>query len=205
MTIPIDTKLNISKQELTVIKKTNFFLHKHSVTKKIFLLFLGLQELIKKSPVHRSFSFTQEVDILNGKISKGENYYLFPWIVLDYPKYFNVRGVFAFRTKFWWGNFFSFTLHLSGNLLNLYRKNILKNIHFLYKKKIFFCVNNEEWEHHFEETNYLLIDKWNEQELRKKITTAKFIKLSRKIKIDEWKKVPHFGKETYEIFLQTLL
>ena len=59
------------------------------------------------------------------KISKGENYKGLPWLVLDYPRYFNKEDIFAIRTLFWWGNFFSITLHISGKYKMRYEKKII--------------------------------------------------------------------------------
>ena len=50
------------------------------------------------------------------KIAKGENYLQLPYVLLDYPRCFDKENIFAIRTMFWWGNFFSITLHLSGSI-----------------------------------------------------------------------------------------
>ena len=48
------------------------------------------------------------------KISKGENYKDLPYVMLDYPRCFQKEKTIAIRTFFWWGNFFSINLQLSG-------------------------------------------------------------------------------------------
>jgi hypothetical protein len=49
------------------------------------------------------------------KISRGEKYAHMPWVMLDYPRWFEpATGHFAVRSFFWWGHFFSLRLQLSG-------------------------------------------------------------------------------------------
>ncbi len=38
--------------------------------------------------------------------------------MLDYPRAFGRDSIFACRTFFWWGRFFSLTLHLAGRSWN---------------------------------------------------------------------------------------
>lgn len=51
-----------------------------------------------------------------GKISKGENLLGLPYLILDYPRFKQGEELLLFRTMFWWGKYFSVTLHLQGNL-----------------------------------------------------------------------------------------
>jgi hypothetical protein len=77
-------------------------------------MFGGINEMMKKELASFDHLFG-DIQCLNGKISRGENYQLLPYIILDYPSYFSRNNIFAVRTMFWWGNFFSITLHLSGD------------------------------------------------------------------------------------------
>ena len=54
------------------------------------------------------------------KISRGEQYQGFPYVILDYPRIFSSADVFAIRCFFWWGHFFSITLHLKGKYATQY-------------------------------------------------------------------------------------
>jgi len=54
------------------------------------------------------------------RISKGENYKGLPWVVLDYPRCFGRDDVLAVRTLFWWGHYFSVTLHLKGSYKEMF-------------------------------------------------------------------------------------
>lgn len=62
-------------------------------------------------------AFPNETAVLP-KISKGEQYRGLPWVMLDYPRYFDPKnGHLALRVMFWWGNYFLVQLHVSGNYL----------------------------------------------------------------------------------------
>lgn len=91
------------------------------------------------------------------KISKGENYGGLPYLVLDYPRRFDSLNIFAVRTMFWWGHQFSSTLHLAGD----YKKELAPKIEAAYahlcSAHYYICVNEDPWQHHFEEENYLPI------------------------------------------------
>lgn len=199
-----DTKISFSNEELSAIQNERFFILKNKITQKIYKQFAELIEEIKKSSIHQSFQFPPEVNISNGKISKGENYLLLPYIMLDFPKYFGNDGVFAFRTMFWWGKFFSFTFHLSGEYFENYRKNILSNFHLLSNQQVYFCIHSEEWKHDFEKENYFLIAEKNETQVKKILEKKSFIKLSRKIDLDKWNELNSVGVKSYELFLNVL-
>ena len=139
-----------------------------------------------------------------GKISKGENYQQLPFVVLDYPKLFTDKSVFSFRTMFWWGNFFSITLHLGGRALENYRHNLIKNIDSLKNTGIYICTNSTPWEYHYKKDNYVLIDEMENASLHEILENKDFIKLSRKIGLTEFKGVVEFCRESFSSFLTVL-
>ncbi|MEI9808974.1 MAG: hypothetical protein WDO16_14545 [Bacteroidota bacterium] len=81
-----------------------------------------------------------EVIKISPKISKGENYKGLPYLVLDYPRYFEKDNHFAVRSMFWWGNFFSSTLHLSGIYKKKYTSAIEASFTQLQENDFFICV-----------------------------------------------------------------
>ena len=93
------------------------------------------------------------------KISKGENYKGLPYLVLDYPRYFGKDDHFAIRSMFWWGNFFSITLHLSGIYKKMYENKIEASFTLLKEESFFIGISDDQWEHHFETSNYLPLEK----------------------------------------------
>ena len=134
------------------------------------------------------------------KISRGENYRDLPYMVLDYPARFSKKDIFAYRTMFWWGNFFSCTLHLQGKSLLTYRSKILLNIDQLEKHAYYLCISDSPWQYHYGADNYkqLTISDSNF------IETSRFLKLSKKIKLDEWASLPEFSVSCLSNFLKIL-
>jgi hypothetical protein len=117
------TKVTLSAGELAIASDRDIILTKRKVMESASQLFSGQIPFI-------SNAFPQQVKeellgIVHPKISKGENYKGFPYVIMDYPALFSKDNVFALRTMFWWGNFFSITLHLSGNIRNNIRKLLL--------------------------------------------------------------------------------
>ena len=200
------TNLDFSLRELKTLKEQEFFRVKHDLTIKISELFNQLKQVIKEDTKHIKFTYPKKVDIISGKISKGERYNQLPYINLDFPKYFSKEDVFVFRSMFWWGNFFSFTIHLQGKLLDRYRIVLKSNLKLLRNKDIYFCVNASPWNYTFKPSNYKLIDKISERELKDLIASRPFIKLSRRTLINQRsaKKIIAIGLKTYTLFLRTI-
>lgn len=183
--------------ELETLHNTDFFSVKTSATKKIEHLFTVVYNEIKNVIEKENLSFPKEVDVQEGKLFRGENYLSLPYLMLDYPKHFSKESVFTFRTMFWWGNFFSCTLHVQGKALDKYRNALIKNLSSLRKKNIYICINNNPWQYHYKKENYLPVDKLPDTELKKLLLEKEFIKLSRKISIKDYKKISKFARESF--------
>jgi len=203
-----DTKLSFSSEEMDVMRDSGFFVLKHEVTQKILKLFGGLEiEIMKKISEYPFLSFPELHIKEKGKIFRGENYRLLPYVLLDCPRVFTTETVFSFRSMFWWGNEFSFTLHLQGKALDMFRENIRRNISMLEKQGFFFCLNDTPWEYSFEKENYNLLDEMVERDsagLNKLIDDKSFLKLSRKIELSKYKEANQFGIETFEKLMDIL-
>lgn len=203
-----DTKLTLRDEELEAIMNSRFFLVKRDVTEKIFDLFGILEKELKEKSAGYSFIVSGELETMEkGKIFRGENYRFMPYVLLDYPRVFTTENVFAFRSMFLWGNEFSFTLHLQGKALELFRKKMIQHLSLLQGKFFFFCVNDSPWEYSFEEKNYKKFDdlySQNQDELEEKIRTQSFIKFSRQLKLTEYEQAITYGLETFELLMNVL-
>ncbi len=146
------------------------------------------------------FSFPEGINLTTGKISRGENYINLPYMVLDYPAYFKTADIFAFRTMFWWGNFFSSTLHLEGNSLVKARKKLSNNLNKLTGKQVYICTGETAWQYHYGKDNYELLT----QDHYGLINKCGFLKLSRKINIKDWQYLSEFSKDFLELLLNYL-
>jgi hypothetical protein len=200
-----DSKFTLSAQELQLAGDQSFFLQKKIITQKIIAVLHELNheiELIKS--VHAA-SLPRDVLKISGKISKGENYLGLPYIVSDNPRVFSKQDIFAYRSMFWWGNYFSFTLHLSGKFMDDYRQNFLNRFHQLQKKNYLICIHSEQWIHHLEKENYQPLDGFTKKQLANLLNENKFLKLSRKLSLKQFKNTVNFGAETFGDYLAALV
>lgn len=178
--------MQFDDRELQFIKDEEFLLTKNAIIGKIH----SLLELTKKE-IHSSLSnyhliSPEKKEFKTGKISRGENYRGLPYLVLDYPAVYSKKDIFAFRTMFWWGNFFSTSLHLQGRFLECYRSMLAAQVQRLARDQFYFCIGESPWEYHYGEDNYRLLSE-NDQPL---IDKKEFLKLSKKYNLDEWENLP---------------
>jgi hypothetical protein len=185
------TKIQLSPQETELVTNTEWILAKHRILKKVYAMLGDINELIKTEAEPFNYLFPGNIKNPNGKISKGENYLQLPYVILDYPAFFERENIFAIRTMFWWGNFFSVTLHLSG----IFKEQLLnknpKVFSLLQKNNFFICVNDDEWEHHYEKDNYVDSVAITLQQF-KKINQKNFLKISKKITLSQWNETNDF-------------
>jgi hypothetical protein len=179
-----NSKLILSDEELQLVNNSGWILTKRVIIDKVYGLFGDLSEHIKRSL--EISGLPAEVKGSSAKISKGENYLQLPYVMLDHPRCFDANDVFAIRTMFWWGNFFSITLQLSGTYKTMFTDPILADTEILAKHKFFICVNEDQWQHHFEENNYREVKELNAQEFEKLIRQKQFIKLAVKFPLQDW-------------------
>jgi len=193
--------LKFTEEEEEALKEQNFFLLKHSATKKIVELFGKLEENLK--PLAQAINpLVPDLNTTTGKIFRGENYRLFPYVVLDFPKLFSTQSIFAFRTMFWWGHEFSFTLHLQGEALDQFRTAIKTNIGMLRGKDVYYSIGETPWQYHFESDNYDPLDDLLMQ--GKELPQSHFLKLARRMEIGEYGNLVERGLETYRMFIRLL-
>jgi hypothetical protein len=179
-------KIRLSATEMELVKNADWILTKNSILQKTNQL---LGELLRRQQVilkQYSAHLPGEVIDSSPKISKGDNYKGLPYLVLDYPRQFSQSGVFAIRTMFWWGNFFSVTLHLAGHYKEMYADKIVAALPLLKENRYYCCINTDEWEHHFESTNYLPIVELGADDFAHEVYSKGFLKLTKKIPLNEW-------------------
>ena len=178
-------KIRLSPEEEALISRTDWILTKNNLLEKVKQLFSGLQS--RQHHLLQGFpGLPQELAGSSPKISKGEKYKGLPWLVLDYPRLFHKESFLAIRTMFWWGNFFSATLHISGKYKDAYVQKIIGSLSHLQEKNFFVCINKEEWHHHFEKDNYRSVEEMNLSELEELARHNSFMKLAKRIPLEEW-------------------
>jgi hypothetical protein len=182
----IEAKIRLSAKEMELVTNADWILTKNGIMEKARLLLERLQE--------------QELGLLpvpaNGvggishygipKISKGENYGGLPYLVLDYPRIFHKENTLAIRTMFWWGNFFSTTLHLAGSHQQRLAAIVKEEFEILQNLDFHICINDREWEHHFEPSNYIPLAGLTKAGFNQILEGRSFIKIAQKIPLHQW-------------------
>ncbi|MBN9383460.1 MAG: hypothetical protein J0H74_22070 [Chitinophagaceae bacterium] len=187
-------KVQLSKEELALVSDPGWILTKNSIMERAVGLLAALSEDISgELRVLRG-----ELEVFNGegellplnwatpKISKGENYLGLPYVVLDYPRLFRREDVLAIRTMFWWGHYFSVTLHLKGRYKDLFLPVIKSCLPQLMEANFHIAVSGDEWRHEVEVDNYTLL----QAEGMHMAEGSPFLKLSAKCLLDKWNEAP---------------
>jgi hypothetical protein len=183
------SKILLSDDEQQLVSNTGWILTKRKILDKVCDL-LGQVSEYQKAVIENERNWLPDVAILSTpKIAKGENYLQLPYMLLDYPRCFHHENIFAVRTMFWWGNFFSITLHLAGIYKTMFQQKITDNIEKV-KQDIFIGIHENQWQHHFEADNYLDIHLLSKEELEKRILEKPFIKLAIKFPLQPWDTIP---------------
>lgn len=191
-----EAKIHLSALELELVNNTEWIFTKQIIIDKVYHLFGQLNDNYKEILAVEKHVLSEVIQKPGGKITKGENYNGLPYVILDFPSFFSKENIFAVRTMFWWGNFFSIALHLSGAY---YRQmvEIPQSIIFLKEKDFFVCVNENEWEHNFHSSNFINAKELNEIDFGN-IRTKNFFKIAKKIELAHWEMAPFFLKQSFK-------
>lgn len=197
-------KLRLSQEELALVSDAQWILTKNAILTKAIALFAHVQS--QQNHILKDFSLRVPDSILSigAKISKGENYKGLPYIVLDQPRFFQKEHAFAIRHIFWWGNFFSSMFYLSGKYKNQYEQHIRSAYPVLKDNDYFICINNDPWEHHFEETNFIAIHSLSDDDYKHIIASHSFIKIANKIPVSEWENAEKKLISSFRLYLSLI-
>ncbi len=189
--------MNFSTSEVQLMQDTHFLLTKAGIIQKMTEMFAGIQDRLRKEASRLP---VDGIPLMGGKISRGENYRQLPYLILDYPADFSRDSIFAFRTMFWWGHFFSATLHLQGDYLSHFRDRIKQEYDQLLGQGIYYGVGKTPWEYHYGSDNYEPLSEIH----RPLIDTSGFLKFSRQFPLNDWQKIPEKVVEFYCLLLPVL-
>jgi hypothetical protein len=188
-------KISLSALEYQLVTDETFILTKNSIIQKVYDLF-GSMSVQYENILAKNHS--QTLDFNAPKISKGENYKGLPYVMLDHPKFFSRNNVLAIRSFFWWGRYFSCTLHVKG----IYKEQGMKNIDIALRqqqlKHVLISDGVDEWNHDVSE-GYLPIEN-----MYSLMDAMPFIKLVMTHSINEWVTAEEFFTETFQLYVQLL-
>ena len=192
-------KIQLSSAETELMQNASVILTKNSVLQKIKMLLEEVQE--------QQLDFVSQHDLdktgfflVPPKISKGENYSGLPYLIQDYPRITSAKNIFFIRNMFWWGNFFSSTLHLSGIYKEQFKENIERS--FPLMKDFFIGINPDPWVHHFEEINYKKIDSLTKKEFKNACEQFNYLKIASKWPLNQWQESSINLNKTWKFFLR---
>lgn len=198
-----ESKLMLSDEEQQLVNNSDWILTKRIIIEKVNQLLGNLSESQKLHIEKEKHWLPPAVILSTPKIAKGENYLGLPYLLLDYPRCFDATAIFAVRTMFWWGNFFSVTLHVSGSYKQMFQQKILKNLQEA-KPGIFICINESQWHHHFEADNYVALKLLSAKEVEEIIIEKQFIKLAVKFSLQQWNAIPAVLDKSAEALIEML-
>lgn len=180
-----ETKVQFSATEMELMCNSEIILTKNKVVEKVKTLLEQLQNEINDDVKNKSGLFSSDVFSIHPKISKGENYLGLPYLILDYPRFFKQQDSIAIRTMFWWGNFFSVTLHLSGVYKLQYVSKIIAAFNTLSKEDYSIGINSDPWLHHFDANNYKQISLLGKNVFEEECKKLSHLKISKKFSLNE--------------------
>jgi hypothetical protein len=182
-----NAKIHLSSTEMELVQNADWLLTKNNIIEKVYLLLGDVAEQVR-------------MDLEPGpKISRGENYLGLPWVMLDYPRLFGKSDTLAVRVFFWWGHYFSITLHVKGTYFDQCKQNILEQFSILEKYGFHMCISDDEWRHEFTVDNYVPVHEIGYTTLKEMLQKVAFCKLSVKISFDQWSRVKNVLYELYEV------
>jgi hypothetical protein len=197
-------KITLSDKERELVNNTDWILTKYVIIQKVYTLFGDLLEPMQKVITDEKDRLPEAVNSNYPKISKGENYRQLPYVMLDYPRCFEKDNILAIRTFFWWGNFFSVSLQLSGK----HKKNaipaLLDNFSMLCETGYAICVSADPWQHHFEEDNYVPLKNYTKNTFSEMLYEKDFLKLAKSIPVQHWNEVPLFVEQSFTELIKLL-
>ncbi|MEO6612456.1 MAG: hypothetical protein ABIT05_06945 [Chitinophagaceae bacterium] len=179
-------KIRLSPKELELVTQPGWILTKNGIIEKAIMLMASVQA--KQDEHLRSYTNKLPPEITNStpKISRGEKYLGLPYVMLDYPRLFGKKDVFAIRTLFWWGNFFSVTLQLAGSFKKISGEKIGNSYQMLAERGIYYCTGDKQWEHDLSTGNYSRVADLDEEDFQNTIREKDFVKLVARIPLERW-------------------
>jgi len=198
-----EAKLRFSGDQIGLVKNAAWILTKNEVIGKVCDFFGSLSVQMKTDWMRVPYLSSIPAEI-RAKISRGEQYQGLPYVVLDYPREFGKENSFAIRTLFWWGNYFSINLHLTGMYKEMFFENIIHHFEMLAGKGFYVCISDDEWAHAINETDYKKLDQSNQELFRDYLSRKSFCKLSVKISLDDWEQAGELLLAHFQTIRQSL-
>lgn len=180
--------VKLSPQELELVQNRDWLIMKRSVMDKAAGLLDDFRDSMDDhKPLSDAFA---SFGLLSGipKISKGENYRSFPYVVLDHPRIFERQDVFSVRCLFWWGHHFLVSFHLEGRYRDVFLGRLSsKDIRGQADWHV--CVHDDPWQHYFERDNFIPAQEKTTEEWMELLARKRFVRIAAKTDVSFWNEV----------------
>ena len=170
-------KITLSPTEMELVQNAGFFLTKQAIINKVYGIFGNLAGRWQQS--------YPNTPSLSPKISRGENFEQLPWVMLDLIRRFERERALAIRVFFWWGNYFSCTLHMKNPAGSppIFQRDVpvQDTMHPLYVS-----TKGDEWNHNVYSDDYVEIG--NNEALNRLLCDQQHahVKLSTIVNFSDW-------------------
>jgi hypothetical protein len=176
-------KIQLSSAEAELMLNAEIILTKNTVLRKMTALLEAVRDRQLKEAAVSGLA-RHDIFSVSPKISRGEQYLGLPWLMLDHPRSSAGNQLFFIRCMFWWGNFFSCTLHLSGSHAEAKKSRIASNYEQL--REFYIGIHSDPWEHHFGKENYAAISEMTRLEFEETCMRQEHLKIGISWPLNEW-------------------
>ncbi|MFQ5912880.1 MAG: hypothetical protein ACE5JS_06835 [Nitrospinota bacterium] len=197
----MNEEIQFAESERSLIADKIFFERKQAVSEKIRRAFSQIRDELRTRLKPQRYLAPEGVDFTKGKLSGGEHHYDLPYIYLDFPRRFSKEHIFAYRSLFWWGHHFLFTLVLAGDLLPEYQKRAFSGWDRLAARGDWIAVTADPWEWRLDEPYVRLIHPGGTEALEKVVRELPLLKLIHFVAFDDRRlqegRLARIGIETF--------
>ncbi|MDN5211537.1 hypothetical protein QQ020_05730 [Fulvivirgaceae bacterium BMA12] len=191
-------------QELIYLQDTDFLKTKKLIIRRIIALFERIQVDTLDLISHRNLTLPEGVSPKSGKVTRGENYKDLPFVVLDCPRFFDKKNIFAYRSIFWWGNYLSNHFLIKGHYLDRYRDRFLHSRPLIEDEELYLDLSEDPWNHDLTDSNFIRFSALSQSELNEKLKHLDFLKLVWRYELSQWKEFHQASLENFLIISQVL-
>lgn len=199
---PKDTKLSLNREELALVSNRSLIDSKRKALSHIVDLLGDAENNFHQLAADYGQLLPEGIKNKRGKISRGENYKGYPWVVLDHPALFGKIDFIAFRTLFWWGDSFSLIFQAGGSYFPQFgTKAFIEALSQQYPE-LLVCISESPWEHHFENDNYTnLSEDFNVSSFHSHCEKKNFIKIAFRFPLDQLNEMRALLTERMQVML----
>lgn len=188
---------------MQLVNNSHWILTKHGIIEKVVGLLGAVSRQMQSELQMQHYALPEEVLQTAPKISKGEKYGGLPYVVLDYPRFFSKEHVFAIRSFFWWGKYFTVTLHLKGKFLQQFNAKILQALNKDELKGLYISFEGNEFNFDLEKEDYILLE-GNQNIFLPVAGEDQFCKISKKIAFKHWNTSQERIMETFRHYMAVI-